>query len=293
MSRFRYYLKNGFDSIFTHSLMSFATVCVIVACLLLMGTFALVSVNLSRTISHLENQIEMMAFVDETYTDRQAREIESELLKNDNVSDVVFITRQEAMESFLSQYEQNSLFDDVDSMVFRDRYIIHLRDVQLMALTQRQLKDVEGIADVNAHLEIASGFAAVRRISRIISAAIVLLLFLVSMFIMSNTIKLTTFNRRNEIAIVKMIGADNSFICWPFTVEGVILGLTGALVAYLLQWSLYSAICTRIAAGVSVPFVVMLSFSQIALPLLACFGVTGIIVGVLGSQIAIRNYMRV
>ncbi len=293
MSRFKYYLKEGFGSIFTHSLMSFTTVCVMIACLILMGSFVLISVNLNRTMNYLESQNQMMAFVDETYTEEQARAIRPELLKNDNVLDAEFVSRRDAMESFLGKFEKNSIFDDIDYSVFRDRYIIYLKDIRLMADTQQQLAAVGGIARVNAHLEISRGFTAVRRVLRIVSLAIVALLFLVSLFIMSNTVKLTTFNRRNEIAVVKMIGADNGFISWPFIVEGVILGLTGAMLAYLLQWSLYTAVCTRIMTTAYVSFLKLLSFGQIALPLLVSFGAVGIFVGVFGSRIAIRNYLRV
>lgn len=293
MNRAKYYLKEGFGSIFTHSLMSFATVCVIIACLILMGSFVLLSVNLGRTMDYLESQNQMMAFVDENLSEEDARAIQPELLKNANVSSVDFVTRQEARDSFLGKYEKNSLFDDIDASVFRDRYIIHLKDITLMADTQRELAGVSGIARVNAHLEISRGFTAVRRVSRIVAITIVALLFLVSMFIMSNTVKLTTFNRRNEIAVVKMIGASNNFIYWPFMLEGVILGLTGAFLAYLLQWSIYEAVCTRIITATSLMFIRLLSFGQIALPLLICFSAVGIFVGVFGSRIAIRNYLRV
>ena len=293
MSRFKYYLKEGFGSIFTHGLMSFATVCVMIACLILMGSFVLISVNLNRTMNYLESQNQMMAFVDETYSEEEARALRPELMKIDNVSDAEFVSRRDARDSFLGKFEKNSIFDDVDYSVFRDRFIIHLKDIRLMADTQQALAGVTGIARVNAHLEISRGFTAVRRVLKIVSITIVALLFLVSLFIMSNTVKLTTFNRRNEIAVVKMIGASNGFISWPFMVEGVILGLTGAMLAYLLQWSLYTAICTKITTSASLSFLMLLSFGQIALPLLVCFGAVGIFVGVFGSQIAIRNYLRV
>jgi cell division transport system permease protein len=132
----------------------------------------------------------------------------------------------------------------------------------------------------------------VRSIANIVSLAIVGLLFLVSMFIMSNTIKLTTFTRRNEIAIVKMMGASNSFIRWPFTVEGMFIGLVGSCIAFMFQWALYMLLADKVAAS-ALSFLKVIPFSSIAHYVLAVFVAVGLIVGVFGSRIAIRSYLRV
>ena len=161
-----------------------------------------------------------------------------------------------------------------------------------MASTQNRLKDVPGIASVNAHLGIAQGMVAVRRIVNVVSIVMIALLMAVSIFIMANTLRLAAFTRRNEVAIVRMIGATNSFIRGPFNVEGMILGLTGSLIAYLAQWLIYITVAGRIAAS-SLSFVEIIPFSTLAVPMLACFLFTGLIVAIFGSRIAIRNYMRI
>jgi cell division transport system permease protein len=135
--------------------------------------------------------------------------------------------------------EDNSLFDDIDRLCFRNRYIVSLDDVALYGGDSQNLANVAGIAKVSAHLEIRGIVSTVRNIATVVSLAIVALLFLVSMFIMSNTIKLTTFTRRSEIAIVKMMGATNSFIRWPLPWRGMFMGLIGSCIAFLLQWALY------------------------------------------------------
>jgi cell division transport system permease protein len=148
------------------------------------------------------------------------------------------------------------------------------------------------IAWVSAHLELSRGFITVRNIANTVSISIVALLFLVSMFIMSNTIKLTTFTRRNEIAIVKMMGASNGFIRWPFTVEGMFIGLVGSCIAFLFQWALYMLLADKVASS-ALGFLKVLPFGGIAPYVFGAFAAVGLIVGVFGSRIAIRSYLRV
>lgn len=292
MSRLGYYFREGVDSIFNHSMISFATVCVILACLLIIGSFGSVALNVNYIIGGLEDQVSLLAFVDESWTEAQARGLESELLKLSNVDSVVFVTRSQALEDYLDQLEYSELFEEVEPEILRDRYLVYLKDISIMADTQLKLKDVPGIARVNAHLGIAQGMVAARRVVNVVSVVMILLLLVVSVFIMANTLRLAAFTRRSEVAIVRMIGATNAFIRGPFNVEGMILGLTGSLIAFLAQWLLYTAVTARIAAS-SLSFVQVIPFATLALPMLGVFLVLGLLVAIFGSRIAIRNYMRI
>jgi cell division transport system permease protein len=292
MNRIGYYIREGVDSIFNHGLISFATICVILACLLIMGSFASVALNVNHIIGTLEDQVSILCFVDDKWSETEARSLEKQLLAVDNVSSVTFVTRTQALEEYLGQLEESPLFEEVEPTILRDRYLVYLKDISIMAGTQARLKDIPGIARVNAHLGIAQGMVSMRRIVNVVSVVMILLLMAVSTFIMANTLRLAAFTRRNEVAIVRMIGATNSFIRGPFNVEGMILGLTGSLIAYLAQWLLYIAITGRIA-GSSISFLDIIPFAELALPLLACFLVIGLLVAIFGSRIAIRNYMRI
>ncbi len=292
MNRIGYYIREGVDSIFTHSLISFTTICVILACLLIMGSFACVALNVNHVIGILEDQVSLLAFVDEKWTEQEARSLEDQILAIDNVASVTFVTRAQALDEFLQQQENSPLFDEVEPTILRDRYLVYLKDISVMAATQNSLRDIPGIASINAHLGIAQGMVSVRRIVNVVSIVMIALLMVVSVFIMANTLRLAAFTRRNEVAIVRMIGATNSFIRGPFNVEGMILGLTGSLIAYLAQWLIYITVAGRIAAS-SLSFVEIIPFSTLAVPMLACFLFIGLIVAIFGSRIAIRNYMRI
>lgn len=280
-------------SIFTHGFMSFATVGIIVACLLIMGSFTLLAVNVNENIHSLEEENHILAFVDESYTETAARNLESQLLGIDNVESVQFITNAQAMEEFFSEFEDDSQFEGFVPSDFRHRFMIKLKDNSLMEQTQLEIAAVPGIADVNAHLELAEGFITARNVAGAVSIAISVILLIVSLFIMSNTVKLTTFERREEIAIMKMVGATSGFIRGPFVFEGMILGMIGSLTAFLAQWGLYELLFGRLLGYSGLAFISVVDFTSVALILLAVFCVIGIGIGVFGSLMAIRNYLKV
>ena len=288
-----YFLHEGITSIFNHGFMSFASVCVIIACLLIMGSFSLVSINVNNIIGVLENDNQILAFVDSSYSTEDAMALKAQIESVDNVASADFVSRDTAFEEFAGQYDDTDFLEDLDSEFLRDRYIVYLDDISLMAQTQEALLAVPGIADVNAHLEIAQGFTTIRNVVSVISIILAAILFVVSLFIMSNTIKLTTFERREEIAIMKMVGATSAFIRWPFVVEGLFLGIVGAFIAYVAQWGIYTLIEDRIISSSGLAFMEVIDFHVIAIPLLIAFTVVGLCVGVIGSLVAIKNYLKV
>ena len=204
LNRLGYLIKSGFTGIFSHGLMSFATVTITMACLIIMGSFGLLVVNINELIADLEQENEVVAFIDENLSEEEARAIEPLIEAVPNVSGADFVSREEAMEDFQEGYDPE-MFEYLDPTVFRDRYIIHLTDVAMTADTQEDIEAVDGVARVRAHLEYAEIFVTVRNVVSIVSLALIIILIVVSFFIMSNTIKLATFTRREEIAIMRMV----------------------------------------------------------------------------------------
>ena len=292
LNRLGYLIKSGFTGIFSHGLMSFATVTITMACLIIMGSFGLLVVNINEMIAGLENENEVVAFVDESLTEDEARAIQPLIEAVPNVSSAEFETREQAMEEFQEDYDED-LFDELDPSVFRHRFIIHLTDISLMSQTKTDLEQVDGVAKVRAHLDYAEAFITVRNVVSIVSLALIIILIVVSFFIMSNTIKLATFTRREEIAIMRMVGASNGFIRCPFIIEGLVLGLVGGLLAFVIEWALYSLLISKVIGGVASGLISLLPVSAVMWPLLICFLAVGVLVGVVGGSSAIRNYLKV
>ena len=292
MSRFFFLLGQGIKNIFTHGFMSFASVAVITACLFIMGCFSLLTLNIDNMIAEMQSQNRVIAYVDEALDEDEARALESKVSKVANIETCEFVTREEAMTSFESDYDAD-LFENIDSSVFHHRYVLSLTDLSLMQETKADLEGIDGIADVRAHLDYAEKFVTLRNIVSIVSVILVVTLIVVSLFIMTNTIKLATFTRREEIAIMRMVGATNGFIRLPFVVEGLVLGALGGAVAYGLVALVYHLATQKLLAAMAFGFVVLVPFSTVALPLLGVFLGVGILVGVLGGVSAIRNYLKV
>ena len=293
MRNFAYYVREGVRNMFSHGFMSFAAVGITVACLVIMGTFTLLALNLDENLKDLERENEILAFVDETYSEEQARALQSALEKIPNVTTVSFITRTEAMEAFKEEHPDEDLYLGLEPEIFRDRFALHVESLELMRETKAAVESVTGVADVRAYEQVSDGFIALRNAATVLCVSLILILFVVSVFIISNTIKLTTFDRREEIAIMRMVGARNGFIRWPFVYEGFLLGLFSAVIAFLLQWALYEMVTRGMVDSQSFQLLRVLAFEEFWKPVAFSFLSAGMLMGVGGSLSAIRKFMNV
>ena len=293
LNRYGYLIREGFRSIFTHGFMSFASVTIIMVCLIIMGSVSLLSLNIDSLIKDLEDQNEVVAFVEDDIEDEAAAEaIGSELKKIENVQSVEFVSRKNAMAKFMSNYDSD-LMEGIDETVFRHRFVVHLTDISSMAQTKARLEEVDGIAEAKAHTQYAKAFISIRNVVTVVSLVLIVILVFVSIFIMTNTIKLATISRREEIAIMKMVGATNSFIRMPFVVEGLVLGILGGGLAYLAEWGIYDGLTVKIVNSMSAAYLNIIPFKSVAVYVLIVFLGLGIMVGVFGGMNAIRNYLKV
>ena len=288
-----YLFKEGVHNLFVHGFMSFAAVCVTVACLVIIGSFSLLIYNLSIFVSDLEQQNRVLAYVDETYDTAEAKSVGSRINLLENVREARFISREEAGRRFIEQEGGGEAYEGIDASTFRDRIEIVLEDNAKMDETVKALKEIQGVVNVRARSELAKGFTTIQNVLNLASAAIIIVLLVVSLFMISNTIKLAMYDRRDEIAIMKMIGATNRFIRFPYFVEGFLIGLISGAAAFFLEWGLYSFLTKRIDEIQSLQLFKLVPFEQVLLLTAAAFGVTGLFVGVFGSVMSIRKFLDV
>lgn len=290
---FGYFVAEGARSIISHRLMSFAAVCMIVACLVIMGAFSMVALNADRIMGQFEDENEFLAYIDETYTDEQITQLQKQVEAMDNVASVTFITKEEARATYLEGHENDGLYQSLPDTVFRDRFSIHVKDLEQFDATVTAVAQLPGIADYAAAPEIADGLVMVRNVASALATILVVILVVISLFIIANTIKLATFTRREEIAIMKMCGATNWFVRWPFLVEGMILGLTGGIIAFFCQWGIYGLIVKAIDQSDLLGIISTLPFSSMSHWILLVFLAAGFVIGAGGSVMAIRKFLKV
>jgi len=290
---FGYFFHEGISNMFSHGFMSFAAIGITVACLLIMGTFTLVAVNANELLRDLEQENEILAYVDDSCTEAESKALQKKLEAVPNVASATYISKEQAMEDFVAQYPDEDMFQDLDPEILRDRYAIKIADLEQIRQTKEAVEGIPGIARVNAYEEIAGGFITVRNVATVICVALIAILFVVSVFIISNTIKLTTFDRRDEIAIMRMVGATNGFIRWPFVYEGFMMGLLGAVIAFFSQWGLYEAVMRGVDNNDTLQLIHVIPFQELWVPVAVVFAIAGILIGVGGSLSAIRKFLQV
>lgn len=288
-----YLLREGFRGVFLHGFMSFAAVCVTVACLIIMGTFSLVLYNVHVMIVDLEKENQVLVYIDEDYSEAEAKSVGSRINLISNVHEAKFVSREQALENFVGKQSDTTAFNGVDASILRDRYEVTVEDNSLLEQTVAEIEKIDGVAEVNAYYEIANGFQSLQKVLNIASMVIIIVLFVVSLFIISNTVKLAMYDRRDEISIMKMVGATNGFIRLPFIVEGFTLGMMGAILAFGLEWVGYDALVNRISSVDSLRLFTFVPFKTLLIPMLIVFGAAGLFVGIVGSWTSIRKFMDV
>ena len=288
-----YLIKEGFRSIFLHGFASFAAVCVTVACLLIMGIFTSLVYNVDLMVDELNQTNEVLVYVDESLSYAEARSVETEIRALDNVMHANFKSREEALEDFIADHEGDPAFSGVEADTLRHRVIVVLEDNAQMKATIEQIRTVSGVADITAYYELAEGFTTLENVLSVVSASVIIVLLVVSLLIISNTIKIGMVDRRDEIAIMKMVGATNGFIRLPFVVEGFVLGMTGAGLAFVLNLLMYNYMEGRLEALDTLNIITLVPFSQLLLPMVITFVAAGLFVGVVGSWTSIRKFLNV
>ena len=288
-----YLLKEGIRGIFLHGFMSFAAVCVTVACLIIVGSFSILAYNLDEMVQDLNQTSEILVYIDSDLSDAEARSIGTKINALSNVLQAKFISRDEALESFVKDHNGDSAFNGVQASDLRHRYEVTLEDNSLMDQTDAQLQQIPGVAKTNAAYELAQGFTTIQQVLHIASVALIAVLLVISLLIISNTVKLAMYDRRDEISIMKMVGATNGFIRLPFIVEGFTLGMMGAILAFGLEWVGYDALVNRISSVDSLKLFTFVPFKTLLVPMLIVFGAAGLFVGIVGSWTSIRKFMDV
>ena len=293
MNNLGYLLKEGVRSIFSHGLMSFASVCVTVACLLIVGSFSVLMYNLNIMVDELNQTNEVICYVDSAYTDAEAKSVQSRINMIENVFQARYVSREEALDNFIEDHDNDAAFQGVDPQDLRHRIVVVLEDNSRMVQTVELLEQVEGVAMIDAEFEMAEGFTTISKVLGLVSSGIIVILLAVSLLIISNTVKLAMYDRKNEIAIMKMVGATNGFIRFPFMVQGFFLGILGAGLAFGVEWFLYDTLITNIRAVDALGLFSFIPFRELLVPMVVTFSAAGLFVGVFGSISAIRKFMDV
>ena len=294
-----YLIKEGARNIYANRLMSFASIGTLVACMLLIGSSLLFSMNVSRAVGYVEQQNEVEVELVDDLTDEQIKDVDKELSLIENVYDREFVSKDELMGELKSQSDDlATLLDGLeeDNPLYNS-FRVKVKDLSRLSGTVLKLESLDGVSEVRAPDMVGEIMTNIKHAVSSTGFFIVAILLVVSLVIMGNTIKVTVFNRRKEINIMKYVGATDAFIRLPFFVEGFLLGLLSALVSFGLLWLGYDHILDVISQNPSTwmmqVYSNVLPFEEIATEMLSWFMGGGVFIGVFGSMFFVNRYLKV
>ena len=288
-----YFFSQAFKGIWRNGLMSLAAITVLLSCLVLMGSFSLLVYNVNVNIEEVAKLNEIVVIVDTEATDEEVEALSGKIHALDNVSNVVFVSKEEGLESERSRYEEYSyLFDSIaENNPLPDVFKITYEDNSRVANLVYALGKFDHVSKVNNRTDIANDIESIKSGVSFIFIWFLAILFVVSIFIIINTIKIGVESRSREISAMRYIGATNFFMTTPFIIEGIIIGLISAGLGYVLQSVLYNAIYNAMSGDYKM--IAVAPFTDVQKYILLGFVVIGVVAGMVGSGISLRRYMKV
>lgn len=298
-----YHIGEGIRNLFKNKKSTVASLVIMMATMLMFGIFFIIGQNVNHIIKSIEKEQGMQVFIIDEADTREVQEVRDMISTIDGVESATIYTKQEALDGLKAKWEdKKELLDtyDGDNNIFPDSVIVKLTDLEKSAEVQEKISQIQingknyvdeittSTKTINALINIANGI-------RIVTGVLLILLIAISVFIISNTIKLTVHARRKEISIMKYVGATNSFIRWPFIVEGIIIGVISALLTIILIYGGYTLVMGKIAVAMAkIDLTVsLLSFNELYRLILIVYMALGIGIGVIGSSISMRKYLEV
>lgn len=288
-----YLTKEGFRNIRSNKLMSLASIAVLMSCLVLIGVASLLFININIMLGDISQQNVIMVYIQDDATDEQIEQMGAEIQGMSNVATSTFIPKEEAFPEVMESIgTAAALFEGMESDLLPDAYEVTLKDMELYDETVSSLEKLDNIIQLRHNRDFAQQLTTLRTTAGYISIAVIAMLLVVSLFIISNTVRVTMYNRRLEIRIMKSVGATKWFIRWPFIVEGIVLGVIAGIVSLAIVFGIYEAGIKAVGNMLSILSSKPAPFADYALHMLVAFVATGVITGAIGSIVSMNKYLK-
>lgn len=289
-----YFIGQAFKSLWRNGVMSFASVAVLMSCLVVMGGFALLFANIDTNLEEINMMNQIVVFCYPDASEEEITSIEEQIKALDNVESVERVTKEQALQKMKdksSEYE--ALYDDItdENNPLSDSFnITYTTEEGVSTLHYELTTGIEGVRKVNARMDLANQIAKFKSGIQFVFIWFLIILFVVSIFIIINTIKLAVFARRHEISVMRYVGATGWFITLPFIFEGIIIGLFSSIIAFFVEKFAYSYVERSVMADLDM--IKMIPFAELDVKVLLGFALVGVLTGVIGSCISISKYLK-
>ena len=297
-SNVTYLVKKGISSIWKNFLMSFASFCILMVSLLLVSCAVLLMMNVNKIMSNIEDTNEITIYLKEDISDKQVEHIKSVLEKNQDITDVKYYSKEQALDDFRDNMaEYSELLDYLDKNPMPETFLVRVKNLSKIRHVVNTVNDIEGVEQTKAPYDFASVLVQIRNTFTLIGGAVLIALVVVSIVIVSNSIRTSVFARRNEISIMRYVGATSGFIKAPFFVEGMFIGILAGAAAWGLTWLIYDSVFALFSADLTVwqmfGFYGLTPFGDIMWYVLAVNCAAGALLGAVGTVFSTGKYLKV
>lgn len=288
-----YYIREVFISLRRNNWMSVASIGTVAVSLFIFGMFLMMVMNMNKLAENMESQVQINVYLLDKVDREQARDIEKDLKEIEGVESVGFVTKDEAMERFKDRLgDQKTLLDALDETnPLPDSFEVTVNNPDLVKTAAEKMEKLDGVECAKYGQDVMEHLFEITRLLRIFGFTLMLVLAFATLFIISNTIRLTVFARRKEIAIMKYVGATDWFIRWPFVMEGMVLGLFGSIIAAMVLRTAYTAMAEKVYDTLAffplIPEQPFLTYITIVVV------ISGMVVGAIGSAVSIKKFLKV
>ena len=294
---FSYLLGEGFKNVFNNKKSSGASLAIMCATMLIFGVFFVIVQNINNMVKSLEEQQGIQVFIQKDATQEQMDQLGEQIKSLDGVNTITFVSKEDALNTTREKLKnkQNLLAGWDEDNPFRASYVITLTDLEKSSDVQSEIQKLDNVFSIESRDDTINALVAIANAIRIITAIILVLLILISIFIIANTIKLTVHARRKEISIMKYVGATDSFIKWPFIIEGILIGIIAAVLSIIILGISYSVLSGSIMHSEQIQRigVNLLGFNNMLNLLILVYLLLGMGIGTLGSTMSMRKYLKV
>ena len=288
-----YFIGQAFQGIWRNGVMSFASIAVLMSCLVVLGGFATLVYNINLNLENFGLLNEIVVFVERDASEEEIVRIENEIRSLDNIDAVVRTTKAQALEEMRAQSEEYAhLYDGIseeDNPLSDSFRITYLDNDGVVTLTYL-LNQIEGIRKVNNRLDLAVTISNFKNGVLLVFTWFLVILLVVSLFVIINTIKLSVFSRRGEISVMRYVGATAGFITLPFLIEGILIGLVASVIGFFVEMYFYHVVETMVLSDLQM--ITLIPFASIQFYVLIGFLTVGVLAGIIGSSISLGRYLK-
>ena len=295
-NRLGYLIGEGFSNVFKNKKSTIASIIIMCATMIIFGLFLIIGENVNHFVDNLKLQQGFQVFMKEDATQEEMDKVKEDIRALDGISTIEFVSKEQGLNTMKEKLkDEKGVLDGFNVQKIKASYIVKVTDLERSKTIQSEVEKIDNVVKITNSNETAMKLISIAKVIRIATGVILLLLIIISTFIISNTIKLTVHSRRKEISIMKYVGATNSFIRWPFIVEGIVIGIISSIISIIIVGGTYNIITTKMAESdfVRVMGMNLVGLNEMLTSIILVYLILGIGIGTVGSVVSMRKYLKV